>query len=82
MGKLRRFIIVSFMTEEHAKAALLETKSNFYQGVRANAHDFNHVKGNTVFFMSTRDSARDHKIKEFLLSQEGSLPHVCRFQVG
>ena len=80
MGKLRRFIIVSFMTEEHAKA--LETKSNFYQGVRANAHDFNHVKGNTVFFMSTRDSARDHKIKEFLMSQEGSLPHVCRFQVG
>ena len=77
MGKLRRFIIVSFMTEEHAKAALLETKSNFYQGVRANAHDFNHVKGNTVFFMSSRDSARDHKIKEFLMSLDGALPYLC-----
>ena len=43
MGKLRRFIIVSLMTVEHAIAALLETKSNFNQGVRANAHDFNHV---------------------------------------
>ncbi len=81
MGKLRNFIIVSFMTEAYAKAALASTRANFYQGVRANAQDFNHVKGNTVFFMSTRDSARDHKIKEFLLNQDGALPQVCRFQV-
>ena len=81
MSKLRNFIVVSFMTENHAQAAMVSAKANFYQGVRANANDFNHVKGNTVFFMSTRDSARDHKIKEFLLNQDGSLPQVCRIQV-
>ncbi len=77
MSKLRNFIMVSFASEKLAKAALIATKSNFYQGVRANAHDFNHVKGNTVFFMSSRDSARDHKIKEFLMSLDGALPYLC-----
>lgn len=81
MASLRNFIVVSFMSEDHAKAALTSAKENFYQGVRAHAHDFNHVKGNTVFFMSTKDSARDHKIKNFLLKQDGALPQVCRIQV-
>lgn len=81
MANLRNFIIVSYMTEEHANAALNSAKENFYQGIRAHAHDFNHVRGNTVFFMSTKDSARDHKIKSFLMEQSGSLPKVCRIQI-
>ena len=77
MHKLRSYVMVSFSSEKLAKAALVATKSNFYQGVRANAHDFNHVKGNTVFFMRTKDSARDHRIREFLMSQDGALPYLC-----
>jgi hypothetical protein len=81
MVTLKKFICVSYDSHASAKAALRAAELNFFNGLETIAYNLNHVNDNTIFFVKSSCSAKDDRVLEFLLAQEGALPEGCHVKV-
>lgn len=81
MVTLKTFICVSYDSHDSAKAALRAAEQNFYSGLLTVANNLNHVKDNMVYFVRSTAEARDKRVLEFLLAQDGALPEGCHVRV-
>ena len=81
MVTLKTFICVSYDSHDSAKAALRAAEQNFYSGILTVAHNLNHVKDNMVYFVKSTAKAKDERVLEFLLAQDGALPKGCHIKV-
>ena len=74
---LKRFMKVTYESEEAARHALRAAETKFYSGVQTLSQNLNRVEGKSVYFVKALDNFRDRKVLHFLLSQEGALPAGC-----